>query len=301
MDKKETCNIQTPTSVNYHFTRQCNYKCGFCYHTALNSHVLPIFDAKRGLKMLKDVGMKKINFSGGEPFLYKRGQFLGELVKYCKQELNIDSVSIISNGSLITEKWMQEYAKFLDILGISCDSFIEDVNEKIGRHTRGKNHLQILRKVHDWCKTYNVMFKINSVINSLNVEEDMSDAISELNPVRWKIFQCLKIEGENYGSEALRQVESFLITNDQFQAFIDRHKDVPQLVPESNYAMTRSYFILDEYMRFLDNGTGRMVPSKSILDVGVEEAIKFSGFDEEKFLKRGGKYKWSKGDVGLEL
>ncbi len=47
----------SPLSVNYHFTRQCNYSCGFCFHTAKTSFVLPIQEAKRGLKMLKDAGM----------------------------------------------------------------------------------------------------------------------------------------------------------------------------------------------------------------------------------------------------
>lgn len=45
-----------PTSVNYHFTRQCNYKCGFCFHTAKTSFVLPLDEAKRGLLMLKEAG-----------------------------------------------------------------------------------------------------------------------------------------------------------------------------------------------------------------------------------------------------
>lgn len=53
-------------------------------------------------------------------------------------------------------------------------------------------------------------------------------------------------------------------------------------------------------MRFLDCRAGRKDPSKSILDVGVEEAIKFSGFDERMFFKRGGKYVWSKADMKLE-
>lgn len=53
-------------------------------------------------------------------------------------------------------------------------------------------------------------------------------------------------------------------------------------------------------MRFLDCREGRKDPSKSILDVGVEEAIQFSGFDEKMFLKRGGKYVWSKADMRLE-
>ena len=45
-----------PLSVNYHFTRRCNYKCGFCFHTAKTSFVLPVEEAKRGLKLLKEAG-----------------------------------------------------------------------------------------------------------------------------------------------------------------------------------------------------------------------------------------------------
>ena len=49
-------NSTIPKSVNYHFTRQCNYKCGFCFHTAKTSFVLPLDEAKRGLKILKEAG-----------------------------------------------------------------------------------------------------------------------------------------------------------------------------------------------------------------------------------------------------
>lgn len=75
------------------------------------------------------LGMEKINFSGGEPFLPQRGRHLGEMVKYCKQQLNLPSVTIVSNGSLVREKWLREYGEFVDILAISCDSFNEDTNK----------------------------------------------------------------------------------------------------------------------------------------------------------------------------
>lgn len=45
-----------PESVNFHLTRECNYKCGFCFHTAKTSHLLGTAEAKRGLQMLKDAG-----------------------------------------------------------------------------------------------------------------------------------------------------------------------------------------------------------------------------------------------------
>ncbi|XP_038968845.1 S-adenosylmethionine-dependent nucleotide dehydratase RSAD2 isoform X1 [Rattus norvegicus] len=243
----------TPVSVNYHFTRQCNYKCGFCFHTAKTSFVLPLEEAKRGLLLLKQAGMEKINFSGGEPFLQDRGEYLGKLVRFCKEELALPSVSIVSNGSLIRERWFKDYGDYLDILAISCDSFDEQVNVLIGRGQGKKNHVENLQKLRKWCRDYKVAFKINSVINRFNVDEDMNEHIKALSPVRWKVFQCLLIEGENSGEDALREAERFLISNEEFEAFLQRHKDVSCLVPESNQKMKDSYLILDEYNFWIYN------------------------------------------------
>nr|ALM30210.1 viperin [Branchiostoma japonicum] len=289
-----------PTSVNYHFTRQCNYKCGFCFHTAKTSFVLPLETAKKGLRLLAEAGMEKVNFSGGEPFIKDRGRYVGELVRFCKVELGLPSVSIVSNGSLITEDWFNKYGEWLDILAISCDSFDEGTNRRIGRHQTGKGHLRCLRQVRTWCQQYKVAFKINSVVNRYNIDEDMSSEIMELNPIRWKVFQCLLIGGENAGPEALRNAEDMVIPDQEFDQFVRRHEHVTCLVPESNEKMKDSYLILDEYMRFLDCREGRKKPSKSLLDVGVQGAIQFSGFDEKMFLKRGGKYTWSKADLKLD-
>lgn len=297
--KKDEAAIK-PLSVNYHFTRKCNYSCGFCFHTAKTSFVLPMDQAKRGLRLLKEKGMEKINFSGGEPFIVKRGDFVGELCKFCKEDLELPSVSIVSNGSLITEKWFEKYGDYLDILAISCDSFDPEVNEKIGRQQGKKNHLQSIRQVRQWCYTYKVAFKINTVVNTYNKYEDMMEPIKELNPCRWKVFQCLLIGGENAGTNAIRQAESFVVTDDDFNAFLHRHKSLSCLVPESNNFMRNSYLILDEYMRFLDCTKGNKDPSRSVLDVGVDNALLFSGFDEKMFFKRGGKYVWSKADLRLD-
>ena len=57
------------------------------------------------------IGMEKVNFSGGEPFIVQNGTYVGDLVAYCKLELKLDSVSIVSNGSLIREKWFQKYGE----------------------------------------------------------------------------------------------------------------------------------------------------------------------------------------------
>ena len=61
-----------------------------------------------------------------------------------------------------------------------------------------------------------------------------------------QVFQCLVIFGENAGPEALRNAEQFVITDDEFDAFIVRHRSLDCLVPESNDVMRYSYIIVDE-------------------------------------------------------
>eukprot|EP00435_Cladocopium_sp_Y103_P064170 s1365_g25.t2 len=125
-------------------------------------------ESKQCLARLRDAGMQKLNLSGGEPFLHPKA--LGNLVRFCKEELHLESVSIVSNGSMIKREWMEMYGKYLDILAISCDSFVEETNVHIGRG-RGE-HLDQLENIHKWCDEFTVLFKINSVINKHNVNED---------------------------------------------------------------------------------------------------------------------------------
>lgn len=77
--------------------------------------------------------------------------------------------------------------QYLDILAISCDSFDEATNKAIGRGQGNRNHVDKLMKICSWCHEYKVAFKINTVVNTYNIDEDMAEQILHLNPVRWKV------------------------------------------------------------------------------------------------------------------
>ena len=276
-----------PLSVNYHFTRLCNMKCGFCFHTRKNSSIMNIEDAKKGLKILKQAGMKKINFAGGEPFLYPH--YLEALCRYCKNELNLEKVSIVTNGTLVKEHFIQKNHNYIDMIGVSLDSFDEEINKKIGRGT-GKNVIQAF-KIAEMCKKYNIKFKLNTVVCKYNYNENMIENVQKLNPDRWKCFQVLMVKGENDSNETLRNAKEFLISDEQFKMFCDKHKHLKCFVNENNKIMANSYLILDEYMRFLyKNEKGIEVPSKCILDNDIQDVLKEVNWDEDAFKYRNGDY-----------
>ena len=285
-------NRTVPLSVNYHFTRRCNYECGFCFHTDTNSYVASIEDAQKALLRLARAGMKKINFAGGEPFLYP--SMLGKMVDYCKQELKLESVSIVSNGSKITESWIKAHAANLDILAISCDSFDEGTNIKIGRGNG--THIAQLYRVADWCREHGVMFKLNSVICRYNFDENMNEHITRLRPYRWKCFQVLIVPGENSSDTTKRDARHFQISDAEFDLFCKNHAPQKCIVPENNKVMASSYLILDEHLRFLDKSCQK--PSGSLLEVDVQEALDSVFWDTEGFKERGGVYAWNENLAG---
>ena len=153
-----------PVSVNWFPHRVCNYQCHFCFHTSTNDYLLPLDRAKTALRLLADAGMKKLNISGGEPFLQPR--YIGEVFKFCKEELHIESCSVVTNGSKVTEGWLDKYGDYLDMIAISCDSFDPETNIKQGRAENGTSatHINQVFQVADWAKQRGIMVKINTVV-----------------------------------------------------------------------------------------------------------------------------------------
>ncbi|KAL0242989.1 hypothetical protein GEMRC1_005552 [Eukaryota sp. GEM-RC1] len=274
-----TLDSMKPLSVNYHFTRKCNFSCKFCFHTRKSSFVEPIEEAQKALSQLADHGMQKLNVCGGEPFLYP--DYIGELMTFAKTQLATKTVSVVTNGSKVTDEWFQKYAEYVDIIAVSCDSFNDEVNRKIGR---GANHVEDVYRIRDLCAKYGVSFKINTVVCSLNIDEDMNSHIAELKPCRWKCFQVLLLDGENTGEKALRDARHLTISDQNFLDFIDRHKE-NNCVPEDSSVMMNSYLILDEYLRFLNCTDGNKRPTGRILDIGVPAALSAAGFDPQRFLQ----------------
>ena len=277
-----------PESVNFHYTRLCNFSCGFCFHTKKSSDKLPIEDSIRGCDMLKKAGTRKLNIAGGEPFIYPH--YLGELIKQCKENIKIEKISVITNGSLVKKNFFEKYGKYIDVFGVSCDSFDKETNIKIGRGKKGEN-VQKLFEIRELCKQYGIKFKLNTVVCNYNKDENMVENIKKLNPDRWKVFQVLMVKGENED-----KVTKFQITNEEFKQFVERHKEIKCMVAESNDNMKSSYLILDEKMRFLDKGDGDEICSQSILEVGVEKALESIVYDEKEFKKRKGDYLFNDND-----
>lgn len=275
-----------PIAINYHLYKPCNLRCRFCFATFRDVRgQLSLADARRLIAELRAAGGEKLNFAGGEPTLHPH---LSELVRHAKSLGFVTSV--VTNGARL-EELISGAGAALDWAALSVDSAREETQRLLGR---GKGtHVAAALRLAERCREQGIGLKLNTVVTALNWEEDMSVFVRELAPARWKVFQVLRVAGQNDGA-----VEPLLISAEQFASFVERHTPLAAEgfapVAEDNDAMTDSYVMIDPLGRFYGNSNGVQTYSRPILEVGIPIALAEVGFDARKLAGRGGLWAWSR-------
>ncbi len=271
-------------AANFHLLKPCDSRCRFCFATFRDvDGRLDAADAERVINTLRDAGVVKLTFVGGEPTLHPD---LGRLIRHAKACGMVTCV--VTNGFRL-DHLLDSHADVLDWVGLSVDSGDEAVQAELGRG-HGDHVVRALR-LADRCRTLGIRVKLNTVVTSRTVDEDMRGLVRRIAPERWKVFQVLPIGGQNDGT-----IGDLLVTDQAFRAFVDRHTELwaEGLAPvvENNDAMRGSYVMVDPLGRFFGNSTGRLIYSAPILDVGVAAALAEVAFEPAKFDARGGSYAW---------
>jgi radical S-adenosyl methionine domain-containing protein 2 len=109
-------------------------------------------------------------------------------------------------------------------------------------------------------------------------KDSLSSVVDTIQPGKWKILRALPVIDQ-----------SSSVTDDQFQAFVDRHSAYRSIsVVEDNQDMQESYIMVDPQGRFFQNSpcSAGYQYSEPILEVGAEKAFSQVNFDLKKFSSR---------------
>lgn len=283
--------------INWHITEACNFACRYCYAKWDRPEISRelIHDESRCGQLLKELrayfsagnltnplrqAMQwrsiRLNLAGGEPLLYER-QVLRTI--NLARELGFD-VSIITNASRLNAGLVGKLAPQLSVLGISLDSTDLLRNREIGRcDKQGQvlsvdslaESIQIGRQLNP-----DLRLKVNTVVNALNFDEDMSKLVRNLEPEKWKVLRMLPTVTDDLG-----------ISDAQFGAFIEKHAALSPCI-EDNADMTKSYIMIDPQGRFFQNDMDQRGYrySHPIIDVGAKEAFSQVSLSADQYLAR---------------
>jgi len=277
-----------PNSINFHITQRCNYKCDFCYSKfGKNCYELSEIEQFQLIKELTENGCEKLNFAGGEPTLI---QNLPKLLRYSKN-LGLFT-SLISNGTGLTKKFLRNSFENIDLIGLSIDSSNEEINYKLGRcltHNNEKikpySHVNLIKNRAELIKRFNIPLKINTVVTSLNWNENLTDLILQLNPIRWKVLEITLLSE----AKIIYASKFGTLKRWQFEAFTQTHKNLNPII-ESNDITNESYLMITPNGKFFQNSYGEYYYSDSILEIGVRNAFEQIEFSFDNFKIREAEY-----------
>lgn len=121
-----------PILCNYYITYRCNSTCSFCDIWRKKSYRefsdCSVEDVARNLPQLKKIGIKFIDFTGGEPLLHPQ---LPEMLQMAKQYRFYTSVT---TNCLHYSQRAEELKRLINLLHFSLDSMDEEENDRL----RGK-------------------------------------------------------------------------------------------------------------------------------------------------------------------
>lgn len=234
--------------------------------------------------LLSRYRIDKLTFAGGEPTLVP---FLPELLHETRQVGLVST--LVTNGSTLTSEFLAKAAPSPDWVALSIESPSERTNAELGRGFG--SHVRTTRAAVDRLRDQGcIRLKLNTVVTSLNWQEDLHELVTWVRPERWKVFQATRIEDQNGTT-----IGNYAVSGEQFAEFCARHADLDP-VCESSDAIRGSYLMIDPRGRFFGNAQGHHVYSDPIAKVGIEEAVRQVGWSPLAFLARGGSYLWRTSD-----
>lgn len=182
-------------------TEKCNFRCIYCMPEGTEisrcTDFLKEEEYKQIIEIARELGIKKIRFSGGEPLL---SPYLENLIKFSKN-LGIEDIAVTTNGYGLAERIELLKASGLKRVNISLDSLRETRFNLITKNKKFSDVITSILEAH----RLKLSVKINCVlIKGINDDEivdflkftelyDVDIRFIELMP----IGQGIRYEGVN--------------------------------------------------------------------------------------------------------
>lgn len=196
--------INHPVLCNYYLTYRCNATCGFCDIWEKPSPYITLQNFKENIRGLKKLGVKVIDFTGGEPLLHRE---LDQLLALAKKE---GFITTVTTNCLLYPKYAERLKGKIDMLHFSVDSPDEEehnqsrgvkcfdkVLDSIEIAKKNKERPDILFTVFEenvdkiervWkeiCRPNNLVLILNPVFEYNNVKTGESLSAETLKKLLW--------------------------------------------------------------------------------------------------------------------
>ncbi|QIP17453.1 radical SAM protein [Spirosoma aureum] len=116
--------VSHPVLCNYYVTYRCNATCSFCDIWERPSPYVTLDNVRDNLRDLKKLGVRVVDFTGGEPLLHRQ---LPELLQEAKR---LGFITTVTTNALLYPKYADRLRGLVDMLHFSLDSPVAEEHDQ---------------------------------------------------------------------------------------------------------------------------------------------------------------------------
>ena len=151
------------STIDFHVTCECSQECPYCWGPQNIENPVLTSTSNKIIKKIKDIGARRIVFTGGDPLKRKD---IGKLIRYAK-EIGLE-VALSTTGDGLTPAFLRLNAAYIDLISLPIDGSTEEISSK----TKEAGHLKAVLKALELLKNYqNIDVKICTPVTKFNIED----------------------------------------------------------------------------------------------------------------------------------
>jgi len=194
--------VSHPVLCNYYLTYRCNASCSFCDIWERPSPYVTLDNARQNLRDLKKLGVRVVDFTGGEPLLHRQ---LPELLQEAKR---LGLITTVTTNGLLYPKQAKRLRGLVDMLHFSLDSPIAEEHDASRGVTCFDKVMESIALARSLGERPDILFTVfeHNVDKIRQMHEEIclpNDLVLILNPV----FEYNAVEtGDRFSEDALAQM-----------------------------------------------------------------------------------------------
>ena len=213
-------------------TDRCNLRCVYCMPAkGLNwinrKDLLSLEETTRLLNILATLGIRKVRFTGGEPFLRK--DFM-DILRATASLNSFETITLTTNGTLTHPHISEMKALGVSSVNLSADTFN---TERFFKMTR-RNDLDAVIKTFHSLLDHGIKTKINAVVMENKNEEDIIELskLAQQYPVDIRFIEEMPFNGDGKSHAAKW---NFIAITDHLKAHYPEMHRLPFVKSATSY------------------------------------------------------------------
>jgi pyruvate-formate lyase-activating enzyme len=150
-------------TIDFHTTARCRQACPYCWGPRRFRVDVDTETARRIIARIKDLGVQRIVFTGGDP-LWRPDAV--ELVRYARK-MGLET-ALSTTGDFVTPGILEGLTSHLDLISLPLDGSTEEINSR----TKHPGHFDTIQRALGWLRSHpDIDVKVCTPVTRRNLED----------------------------------------------------------------------------------------------------------------------------------